>query len=109
MEATPTQNKMQLRQADFSSLADALDYAAQGETGFNFYRGGKLRAVLPYATLRKKARILARRLCGLGVERGGRVGLVADTDPGFIKVPYHQGNRLHHVGGDQLQLMMVCF
>ena len=84
MKATPTQNELQLRLADFSSLADALDYAAQGETGFNFYRGGKLHAVFPYAKLREEAKTLARRLCGLGVERGGRVGLVADTDPNFL-------------------------
>ena len=84
MEATPTQNKLQLRLADFSSLADALDYAAQGETGFNFYRSGKLYAVLPYTKLREEARTLARRLCRLGMERGGRVGLVADTDPDFL-------------------------
>ena len=53
MEATPTINSLPLRLADFSTLAEALDYAAQGETGFNFYTGaGKLYAVLPYADLR---------------------------------------------------------
>ena len=31
--ATPTQNELALRIADFSSLAGALDYAAQGVTG----------------------------------------------------------------------------
>lgn len=84
MEATPTRNALQLRLADFSCLADALDYAAQGETGCNFYRGSKLLSVLPYAKLREEARTLARRLTGLGVSRGGRVGLVADTDPDFL-------------------------
>jgi len=84
MEATPTQNTLQLRLADFSTLTDALDYAAQGETGFNFYRGSKQLGVLPYVKLREEARALARRLSGLGVERGGRVGLVADTDPDFL-------------------------
>ena len=83
-EATPTQNELELRMADFSCLADALDYAAQGVTGFNFYRGAKLYAALPYAKLREKATSLARRLCGLGVERGGRVALVADTGPDFL-------------------------
>jgi len=33
MEATPTENTLPLRYGDFSTLADALDYAAQGETG----------------------------------------------------------------------------
>lgn len=84
MEATPTGNKLPLRFGDFSTLAEALDYAAQGETGFNFYTGGgKLYAVLPYAKLRDEARVLARRLLSLGLERGERVALVADTTPDF--------------------------
>ena len=50
---TPTVNSLPLRRADFASLADALDYAAQGDTGANFYAGsGKLATVLPYRTLR---------------------------------------------------------
>ena len=121
MKATPTQNELQLRLADFSSLADALDYAAQGKTGFNFYRGGKLYAVLPYAKLREEARSLARRLCGLGVERGGRVGLVADTEPdfmifffacqyaGLVPVPlpafFHLGGHKAYV--DQLRRLLI--
>ena len=40
MKATPTKNDLQLRRADFSSLADALDYAAQGKTGFMQIYGG---------------------------------------------------------------------
>ena len=84
MEATPTINSLPLRLADFSTLVEALDYAAQGETGFNFYAGGgKLYAVLPYADLRQQSRSLARRLLGLGLERGARIALVADTGPDF--------------------------
>lgn len=84
MEATPTGNTLPLRFGDFSTLAEALDYAAQGETGFNFYTGaGKLYAVLPYAKLRDEARVLARRLLSLGLERGERVALVADTTSDF--------------------------
>jgi fatty-acyl-CoA synthase len=85
MEATPTLNNLPLRIADFSTLAEALDYAATGETGFNFYTGGgKLYAVLPYAQLREQAQALARRLNSLRLERGARVALVADTHPDFI-------------------------
>ncbi len=84
MKATPTRNNLPLRLADFSTLAEALDYAAQGETGFNFYTGtGKLHSVLPYADLREQAQTLARRLHSLGLERGARVALVADTTPDF--------------------------
>ena len=52
--ATPTISALPLRLADFDSLASALDYAAQGESGTNFYAGnGKLATVLPYRTLRE--------------------------------------------------------
>ena len=83
-DPTPTYNELPLREAKFSSLAEALDYAAQGVTGCNFYRGGTLSAVLPYAALREKALRLAHRLCSLQVKRGDRVALVADTDPDFL-------------------------
>ena len=84
-QPTPTRSELDLKIADFSSLARALDYAAGGRTGYNFYRGGELRSVLSYADLRADARRLASRLCGLGVPRGGRVALVADTDPDFLR------------------------
>src|SRR5210317_2337239 len=68
----------------YANLVDALEYAAQGETGFNFYDGrGRLSTVLPYSQLRDEARVLARRLLGLGCERGARVGIIAETEPMF--------------------------
>jgi len=89
MEATPTENTLPLRYGDFSTLADALDYAAQGETGANFYNGkGQLEAVLPYAVLRDEALDIARQLMGLKLERGSRVALVAETYPDFLRFFY---------------------
>ena len=86
MEATPTKNNLPLRPGDFSTLPEALNYAAQGQTGYNFYDGrGKLSAVLPFSSLRDDAHSLARRLNSLGLERGARVALVADTHPDFIR------------------------
>lgn len=86
MEPTPTRNDQPLRPADFSTLSEALDYAALGKTGCNFYNSrGKLHAVLPYAELREDARLLGRRLAGLGLERGARVALVAETNPAFLR------------------------
>jgi fatty-acyl-CoA synthase len=86
MEATPTKNNLPLRPGDFSTLPEALDYAAQGQTGYNFYDGrGKLSAVLSFSKLRDEAQSLARRLNSLGLERGARVALVADTHPDFIR------------------------
>ncbi len=122
-EGTPTRNALPLRTADFSSLAKALDYAAQGVTGYNFYRGEKLHTAMPYSHLRKEAIQLAHRLCGLGVDRGGRVALVADTEPdfltfffacqyaGLVPVPLpafvHMGGRRAYI--DQLRrLLEIC-
>ncbi len=89
LEPTPTINGLQLRYGDFSTLTQALDYAAQGETGYNFYNGrGQLDAVLSYAQLREDAIAIAKRLIGLKIERGSRVALVADTEPGFMQLFY---------------------
>lgn len=81
---TPTAHALPRRLADFSSLAEALDYAADGATGCNFYGGtGRLSAVLAYAELRTQALVLARRFQGLDLRRGDRVALVAETHPDF--------------------------
>jgi fatty-acyl-CoA synthase len=86
MKATPTSNNLPLQLENFSTLPEALDYAAQGQTGYNFYSGrGKLYAVLPYKKLREEARTLARKLISLGVSRGSRVALVAETHPDFVR------------------------
>ena len=38
----------------FPTLTEALDYAAQGQTGFNYYNGrGELTTVLSYASCAK--------------------------------------------------------
>ena len=87
MDATPAVNNLPQKVADFSTLADALDYAAQGETGYNFYNGSaKLYAKLPYQELREQSQALARRLIGLGISRGSRVAMVADTQPDFMRL-----------------------
>jgi fatty-acyl-CoA synthase len=86
MKASPTRNSIPLRFGDFKSLAEALDYAALGETGYNFYNGrGQLETVIPYAELRQQALAIARRLQALKLERGARVALVADTHPDFVR------------------------
>ena len=86
MNATPTNHQLRLRHGNFSTLSEALNYAASGETGCNFYSGrGKLTHVVTYADLQKHAQNLARRLNGLGLPRGSRVALIADTTPDFIR------------------------
>ncbi len=89
MDTTPTINIVPLRSGDFHSLADALDYAATGETGYNFYDGrGRLATVLSYAQLRSDARNLAAKFLAIGAKRGSRVAVIADTHPDFMRIFY---------------------
>ncbi|MDZ5645671.1 fatty acyl-AMP ligase [Nitrospirillum sp. BR 11828] len=85
--ATPSHRPgLPVRYADFGSIAEALDYAAQGPTGFNFYSGkGVLSEALTYARLRDEAITLARRLLGAGLQPGERVGLIAESDGDFVR------------------------
>lgn len=72
------------RTRGFACLVDALEYAAEGDTGVNFYDGsGALYAAITYKTLKLEAIELAQKLAGLRLERGARVGIVAETDPLF--------------------------
>ena len=85
MKPTPTENKLTMQTGGFTTLAEALEYAARGDTGFNFYSAkGQLQNVLTYSLLKKRAQAIAGRLLALGLERGARVALIADTDPDFI-------------------------
>ena len=84
---TPTASGIELRSADFATLAEALDYAAQGESGFNYYDGrGKLVATLSYREIRSLALEMARHLVPLG--RGQRMALVAHTHVDFAVMFY---------------------
>jgi len=84
--ATPTHRSIPLRHADFETLSEALAYAAKGESGFNFYDArGRLDAVLPYAELAEGAHCVAARLHALGLPRGARVTMLAETTPAFAE------------------------
>lgn len=86
---TPSQHDLPFRPADFETLTEALDYAAQGDTGSNFYTGrGVNYASIPYSELRPQALELAHKLLGLGLQRGDRVALVAETNPDFVRFFY---------------------
>ena len=84
LRPTPVNQSLAIKSDGFSTLVDALDYAASGESGFNFYNQfGELESVLSYSELRDQARLLAARLLGLGCEPGDRLGIVAETKPMF--------------------------
>ena len=85
LEPTPTENgTLPFRRGGFRSLAEALDHAAGGDTGLNFFDSrGRLQHVLPWRRLRSEARVFARHLAGAGIARGERLLLVAETSPDF--------------------------
>jgi fatty-acyl-CoA synthase len=84
--ATPTTSPgLATRRSDFDTICEALDYAAGGDTGFNFFSAkGDLAQVLTYAELRERARDFAQGLVKLGLAKGERMLLIADTDPDFM-------------------------
>lgn len=89
IEATPTTHALPFRPAGFATLTEALDYAAQGDTGSNFYTGrGAIYASVSYRELRQQARDLGQKLLGLGLNKGDRVALVAETNPHFVRFFY---------------------
>ena len=87
LKPTPTENTVAFRAADFSTLCEALDYAALGQTGCNFYGSrGELSAVLSYTHLREQAVFLAHKLLSLRLDRGARVAIIAETDANFHRI-----------------------
>lgn len=84
--ALPTRNsQLALRRADFRSVPEMLDYAAQGETGVTFYSvRGEILSALPWREIRERAQVTARRLIGAGFAPGERLLITADTWPGFF-------------------------
>jgi fatty-acyl-CoA synthase len=86
MTPTPSTNlTLAHRTGGFDSLAAGLDYAAMGQTGCNFFSArGHLEQSLPYRELRAGAVDLALRLRSLGLDRGTRIAIVADTTPDFL-------------------------
>ena len=81
---TPTEDALPRRFADFATVGEALDYAAQGVRGLNFHdpRGALTRSY-GFAELRDDAIAAAYRLVAHGIAPGDRIALVAETGPEF--------------------------
>ncbi len=81
---TPSEDSLPRRYADFATLGEALDYAAQGSRGLNFHDArGTLIHAYPFGDLRADAIAAAHRLIAAGVAREDRVALVAETSAEF--------------------------
>ena len=63
MTPTPTVNdSLAYRPGGFATLAEGLDYAARGQTGFNFYSAkGDLQTVQSYARAARTGHPASRR------------------------------------------------
>lgn len=85
---TPSTNSdLSFQVGGFATLSEGLDYAARGDTGFNFFSTrGELERALPYRELRERALSLASRLLTAGLQRGDRVAVIAETTPDFLTV-----------------------
>jgi fatty-acyl-CoA synthase len=84
---TPTASGLACqRTADFDTVQEALEYAAGGASGLNFYSGrGELVEVLPYRDLQAQAAELGRRMLAAGLAPGERAALIAETDGDFVR------------------------
>lgn len=84
---TPSSSGLPFRNgSSFKTLNEALDYAATGATGLNFYSGkGELLEVLTYRELRKQSVHLAGRMLAAGLKRGDRVALIAENEGDFVR------------------------
>jgi fatty-acyl-CoA synthase len=83
--ATPSDTPgLPRRLADFPTITAALDYAARGVAGLNFYDArGTLEDVLSYRELSSRAKVTAGRLAALGAKPGDRIALLAATTADF--------------------------
>ena len=84
LSATPSDCPLPRIRSDFATFTQAMDYAARSQKGMNFHdMRGTLERVYPYAQMREDALVHARRLVGLGIGKGDRVALIAETAPEF--------------------------
>lgn len=83
IEPTPISRGKPIRHGDFSTLCEALDYAATCYTGLNYYTGkAQIKSVLSYKELREKAIELAEKLVDFA-PKDARIGLAAVSTPEF--------------------------
>ncbi|WP_417463390.1 fatty acyl-AMP ligase [Kordiimonas sp.] len=83
---TPTQDPtLERRYSDFDTLVDAIEYAAKGLRGANFYNArGDLLDALTWAEVRDRAEVIGRKLVAMGFEAGDRIALIAETSANFV-------------------------
>ncbi|MEM6827068.1 MAG: fatty acyl-AMP ligase [Pseudomonadota bacterium] len=87
LKPTPNDCDLPRIRAQFSTFAEAIDYAAQSQKGLNFHdMRGQLERVYPYSEMREDALKMARRMIAMGINPGDRVALIAETGPEFASL-----------------------
>ncbi len=83
--ALPTDNpELPEMRSGFATICEALDYAAQGGTGYTFFNlRGEVSATLSYKQLREQSLALAVKLSS-HFQRGDRLAVIAETSPDFL-------------------------
>lgn len=84
LKPSATDSGLTQRRGTFATMAEALDYAATGQSGLNFYAAdATLTATISYRELRASAVAMAGRLAA-AYPRNARIGLVAETSRDFV-------------------------
>lgn len=85
-DVTPTLDpSLERRYADFETLVEAIEYAAKGVRGVNFYDArGNVKEVITWKEVRDRAEQIGRKLVGMGFEKGDRIALIAETTANFV-------------------------
>lgn len=85
-EPIPTQDPtLPRRAADFGTILEAVEYAAKGIRGLNFYSPrGELESKITFKEIRDRSREIGQRFIQFGIKKGARVALIAETSEDFV-------------------------
>ncbi len=83
---TPTLDpSLERRYSDFDTLVDAVEYAAKGVRGANFFNArGDVIDVITWKEVRDRGEAIGRKLVGMGFQKGDRIALIAETSANFV-------------------------
>lgn len=86
IEVTPTLDpSLERRFSDFDTLIEAIEYAAKGVRGVNFFNArGDVNDSITWKQIRDRAEVIGRKLVGMGFEKGDRIALIAETSANFV-------------------------
>ncbi len=83
---TPTLDpSLPRRFSDFDTLVDAIEYAAKGKRGPNFFNArGDIIESHTWGEIRDKAEAVGRKITAIGFKKGDRIALIAETSANFV-------------------------